>query len=46
MNNVDRTCRVDKPLTKLAPHGTGRAACPHPALCKADTSLQSPYILT
>lgn len=32
------TGRVDMPLTEHIPHGTGRAALPHPALCKADCS--------
>ena len=28
--------RVDVPLTRHTPHGTGRAGFPHPALYKAD----------
>ena len=38
--------RVDEPLARLAPHRSRRAAFPHWAPCKVDTSHQFPYILT
>ena len=43
-DQCERTfCRVDRPLTRPAPHGSGHAALSHPALYKVDTPSVNPY---